>query len=56
VLCLAAVELAQSKIRLRERLNLQRAFVRWSFYAASVTALVLLADFAASQEFIYFQF
>jgi alginate O-acetyltransferase complex protein AlgI len=53
---LLVIEILQSRIALRQLIAAQPPLVRWTTYAASLTALLLLGEFSSGQQFIYFQF
>jgi alginate O-acetyltransferase complex protein AlgI len=53
---LVVCEILQSRLSLRAFIATKPAIIRWPVYVASVVAFLLLGDFTAEQQFIYFQF
>jgi D-alanyl-lipoteichoic acid acyltransferase DltB (MBOAT superfamily) len=53
---LQTVHWFQERYGLREMVNRQAAWLRWSVYFAGLMVIVAAGDFDASQKFIYFQF
>jgi len=56
IMLLAAAEVLQSRIGIRQLIATQPPIVRWSTYLASLLMLLLLGEFSSGQQFIYFQF
>jgi D-alanyl-lipoteichoic acid acyltransferase DltB (MBOAT superfamily) len=56
IAALVVCELLQSRLEIRAFLANRRWTVRWPAYVAFMLMLLLLGDFAAQQQFIYFQF
>jgi alginate O-acetyltransferase complex protein AlgI len=49
-------EVLQARGRVLELIASRPVAIRWAFYCAAVTALILLGDFGTNRQFIYFQF
>ena len=56
LLVLLVAELFLSRGHVMEKVTNLPTVVRWAFYAAAVSALMLFGQFGAEQQFIYFQF